>query len=62
MTDRPVPQPKLRSVPSFDTFAWARCRCRHLVYRDDVEGGECRWKECDCADHRKPDPEGGDAA
>ena len=37
-----------------DDYAAWRCACKHIFYRDDVLGGDCRF--CDCTDHRPPVP------
>ena len=49
-------------TPPRDPYASARCRCNHLVYRDDTPGEECRWVHiggCTCTDHRPERPQGG---
>lgn len=39
-----------RTFRSYDPYAWARCQCGHLQYRDQEPGGDCQF--CSCADHR----------
>lgn len=47
-----APQDGKRGYPRHDDYAAHRCRCQHIVYRDDVPGGSCRF--CPCTDHRPP--------
>lgn len=39
-------RPHAPGYESQDPYAAHRCACGHLVYRDDLRGGPCRFCEC----------------